>query len=88
MRVNVLDVYDHYAWRWWLNKDPIKFGKPLDDTDAWQNRFLKGDKIQSPELGFWMNSISSVVAHAQAPHTSIGGANLEELKRAARKSRK
>jgi phosphatidylserine/phosphatidylglycerophosphate/cardiolipin synthase-like enzyme len=85
---HVLDVYDHYAWRWWLNKDPSKFGKPLDNTDAWQNRFVKDDKIQAPELDFWMSSVSSVVAHAQAPHTGIATVSLAGLKRPTQKPRR
>src|SRR5262249_44091486 len=85
---DVLDVYDHYAWRWWLNKDPSKFGKPLDNTDAWQNRFVKDGKIQAPELDFWMSSVSSVVAHAQAPHTGITGVSQAGLKRSTLKPRR
>jgi phosphatidylserine/phosphatidylglycerophosphate/cardiolipin synthase-like enzyme len=65
---HVLDVYDHYAWRWWLAKDPSTFGKPLDETDAWQDRYIKGAKIVSPELNFWLAASSSVDAHALGSH--------------------
>ncbi|HYA80869.1 MAG TPA: phospholipase D-like domain-containing protein [Methylocystis sp.] len=64
---HVLDVYDHYAWRWWLAKDSSRFGKPLAETDDWQDRYLKGAKVVSPELNFWLSSSSSVDAHAASP---------------------
>jgi hypothetical protein len=58
---HVLDVYDHYAWRWWLAKDPEKFGKPLAETNAWQNQYKKSGKIVSSELNFWLGARSSVM---------------------------
>jgi len=53
---HVLDVYDHYAWRYWLHKDPARFGRPLDATDAWQDRYMKDGKPNSPELRFWLSA--------------------------------
>lgn len=60
---HVLDVYDHYAWRWWLNQNPEQFGKPLDATDAWQDRYIKDGKVTSAELQFWLNAEPSTTAH-------------------------
>ena len=62
---HVLDVYDHYAWRWWLNQDKEKFGKPLDPTDAWQDRYIKDGKVTSAELQFWLGAQPSMVAHRE-----------------------
>jgi len=53
---HVLDVYDHYAWRYWLHKDPARFGRPLDATDAWQDRYMQDGKPNSPELRFWLSA--------------------------------
>ncbi len=53
---HVLDVYDHYAWRYWLHKDPARFGRPLDAIDAWQDRYLQDGKPNSPELRFWLSA--------------------------------
>jgi phosphatidylserine/phosphatidylglycerophosphate/cardiolipin synthase-like enzyme len=61
---HVLDVYDHYAWRWWLNQNPAQFGKPLDPTDAWQDRYIKNGQVTAAELQFWLSAEPSVVAHA------------------------
>jgi phosphatidylserine/phosphatidylglycerophosphate/cardiolipin synthase-like enzyme len=62
---HVLDVYDHYAWRWWLNQNKEKFGKPLDPTDAWQDRYIKDGKVTSAELQFWLGAQPSMVAHRE-----------------------
>lgn len=63
---HVLDIYDHYAWRWWLAKDPKQFGKPLDGTDGWQDRYIKDSETKSPEMAFWLAATPSVDAHAGA----------------------
>jgi phosphatidylserine/phosphatidylglycerophosphate/cardiolipin synthase-like enzyme len=60
---HVLDVYDHYAWRWWLGKNPQQFGKPLDDTDAWQDRYIKDGQVTSSELKFWLSADVGLQAH-------------------------
>ncbi len=41
---HVLDIYDHYSWRYWLHKNKDMMGKPLDPTPDWQDRYLKGGK--------------------------------------------
>jgi phosphatidylserine/phosphatidylglycerophosphate/cardiolipin synthase-like enzyme len=51
---HVLDLYDHYAWRYWLKKNPEIFGKPLQGDDTWQERYIKGADEKSPELRFWL----------------------------------
>jgi phosphatidylserine/phosphatidylglycerophosphate/cardiolipin synthase-like enzyme len=61
---HVLDVYDHYAWRWLLSQHPMEFGKPLDSTGAWQARYIKDGTAVSAELNFWMNAQPNVRAHA------------------------
>ena len=63
---HVLDVYDHYAFRWWLQQNPSEFGRPLDTTGAWQERYIKNGTAVSPELNFWMNAQPNVRAHAAA----------------------
>lgn len=51
---HVLDLYDHYAWRFLLKQHPDIFGKPLEDDDKWQERYIAGPDVKSPELRFWM----------------------------------
>ena len=63
---HVLDVYDHYAFRYWLKQQPDKFGRPLEADDSWQERYLKNGKPASAEMLFWLNATPSVNAHADA----------------------
>jgi len=53
---HVLDLYDHYAWRYWLHKMPGKFGKPLMNGDGWQDRYIDGENEKAPELRFWLGA--------------------------------
>jgi phosphatidylserine/phosphatidylglycerophosphate/cardiolipin synthase-like enzyme len=54
---HVLDVYDHYAWRYWLSKMPDTFGKPLEANDAWQDRYILNKQVKSAEMRFWMAAV-------------------------------
>jgi len=38
-----LDVYDHYAWRYWLNQDKDKAWHFLAIGDAWQDGYFSAD---------------------------------------------
>lgn len=51
---HVLDLYDHYAWRFLLKEHPDVFGKPLETDDKWQERYIAGPDEKSPELRFWL----------------------------------
>ena len=53
---HVLDLYDHYAWRFVLKAHPEIFGKPLQPDDTWQERYIRGADRISPELRFWLSA--------------------------------
>src|SRR5205814_207567 len=36
---HVMDVYDHYRWRWVLQQKRSKAWNGLDPTDAWQQKY-------------------------------------------------
>ena len=55
---HVLDLYDHYAWRFLLKEHPEIFGKPLEPDDKWQERYIFGADAKSPELRFWLSATS------------------------------
>jgi hypothetical protein len=61
---HVLDLYDHYAWRFLLNKNPDVFGHPLEPDDKWQERYIEGPNVKSPELRFWLAAAGGAVASA------------------------
>ena len=53
-----LDVYDHYAFRYYLEKEGDKAWHFLDKTDQWQNSYFDGNNaVKSAELSFWLNAI-------------------------------
>jgi phosphatidylserine/phosphatidylglycerophosphate/cardiolipin synthase-like enzyme len=52
-----LDVYDHYAWRYWLNQDKDKAWHFLTADDTWQDGYFSADnQVKSAELSFWLGS--------------------------------
>ena len=61
---HVLDLYDHYAWRYWLKEKPEIFGKPLEGDDKWQERYIVGSDEKSPELRFWLSAATGGTATA------------------------
>jgi hypothetical protein len=50
-----LDVYDHYAWRYWLSTEKDKAWHFLAADDSWQDEYFSADnQVKSAELGFWL----------------------------------
>ncbi len=67
---HVLDLYDHYAWRFLLKQHPDIFGKPLESDDKWQERYITGADLKSPELRFWLAAASGGTAKSGAASPS------------------
>jgi len=61
---HVLDIYDHYAWRYWLEQK--KYDRAwtfLTPSDAWQNSYFDAsNKVKSAELNFWLSASPSMDA--------------------------
>jgi phosphatidylserine/phosphatidylglycerophosphate/cardiolipin synthase-like enzyme len=53
---HVLDLYDHYAFRFLLKEHPEVFGRPLQGDDTWQERYIQGANEKSAELRFWLSA--------------------------------
>jgi hypothetical protein len=70
---HVLDIYDHYAWRYWLAKDPQDFGRPLEADDTWQERYIQGPDVKAPELRFWLAAAGAGIAGAAPKSRSSAG---------------
>ena len=64
---HVLDLYDHYAWRFLLKQHPDIFGKPLEGDDTWQERYISGPDLKSPELRFWLAAATGAAAAGTSP---------------------
>ena len=79
---HVLDLYDHYAFRFLLNKHPDTFGRPLQPDPSWQERYIVGKDEKSPELRFWLSAARKI-----GPKTMITkkGAQNGSTKRVTKK---
>jgi hypothetical protein len=52
-----LDVYDHYAWRYWLSTEQDKAWHFLASDDTWQDGYFSADnQVKSAELAFWLGA--------------------------------
>jgi phosphatidylserine/phosphatidylglycerophosphate/cardiolipin synthase-like enzyme len=52
-----LDVYDHYAWRYWLSTENDKAWHFLSTDDSWQDGYFSADnQVKSAELSFWLGA--------------------------------
>jgi phosphatidylserine/phosphatidylglycerophosphate/cardiolipin synthase-like enzyme len=84
---HVLDIYDHYAWRYWLKEYPKDFGKPLETDDKWQARYILGPNVKSPELRFWLAAAGAGVAGAAAgPRDRAAARPASSKKRASKRA--
>jgi hypothetical protein len=95
---HVLDIYDHYAWRFLLKQHPDIFGKPLEGDDTWQERYVSGPDLQSPELRFWLaaatggtssspvNPVSRKPASAPVQNKPVKTGKTNTVKKAAKKT--
>ena len=55
---HVLDVYDHFAWRWTVNQGSNAVDAHLKTTaDEWLNKYFDANgKIHNAQLNFWMQA--------------------------------
>jgi len=70
---HVMDLYDHYAFRFLLKEHPDTFGRPLQPDDTWQERYIVGEDEKSPELRFWLSAAAEVdtVFSGRVPNAAI-----------------
>ena len=63
-----LDVYDHYAWRYWLETNNDKAWHFLAADDSWQDAYFSPDnQVKSAELKFWLGT-STMTDALPTPH--------------------
>ena len=86
---HVLDIYDHYAWRFLLKQHPDIFGRPLEPDDKWQERYIIGPNEKSPELKFWLSAAQTKAGNtAPAPAAKSAGTATGTTKSTAAKANK
>lgn len=58
---HVLDIYDHFSWRWLIQEGKIPADAGLRaDPDEWQSRYYNDDgSIRNAQLRFWLSAMAS-----------------------------
>ena len=60
---HVLDIYDHFSWRWMVQQNGQKAADTMLSTtpDEWQSKYF-GDKgeIRSAQLRFWLEAVPAI----------------------------
>lgn len=50
---HVLDVYEHYRWRYMIQKDNVKAWACLSVNDSWQDRYFDKESEAQKDFRFW-----------------------------------
>jgi phosphatidylserine/phosphatidylglycerophosphate/cardiolipin synthase-like enzyme len=53
---HVMDIYDHYRWRYWLQQEKTKAFSGLQTTPDWQDKYFQPGNMAYQELEFWMSA--------------------------------
>jgi phosphatidylserine/phosphatidylglycerophosphate/cardiolipin synthase-like enzyme len=53
---HVMDVYDHYRWRFMLQQKGASAWSGLVRNDAWQDKYFMKGSASARELDFWMQA--------------------------------
>jgi len=58
---HVLDIYDHFSWRWMVQEHQDKADNMLKvKPDEWQSRYFNDDgTIKAAQLRFWLSALPS-----------------------------
>jgi phosphatidylserine/phosphatidylglycerophosphate/cardiolipin synthase-like enzyme len=52
---HIMDVYDHYRWRYLVQQEKTKAWSGLQKTPDWQDRYFQPGNMAYMELQFWMS---------------------------------
>jgi phosphatidylserine/phosphatidylglycerophosphate/cardiolipin synthase-like enzyme len=73
---HVLDVYDHYRFRYQVQQYGDKAWDGLDTTDGWQDKYFAPNSRYQSEAAFWQRGMMPVTpAVVPAPAVSATGAS-------------
>ena len=50
---HVLDVYDHYRWRYWIQKSGKKVWNGLQTDDGWEDMYFDPNSDAQKDFKFW-----------------------------------
>ena len=63
---HIMDVYDHYRWRFLVQQEKTHAWTGLVTTPDWQNRYFQPGNMAALELQFWMQAPSGATAVASS----------------------
>jgi len=81
---HIMDVYDHYRWRFLVQQQQQHAWTGLVTTPDWQNRYFQKGNMASMELQFWMSAPSSSMP--APPPGGNGGGTAQPAARAGKKA--
>lgn len=61
---HVMDVYDHYRWRYILQQKKNRAWTGLQAKDTWQDKYFASDSPSRREIEFWMGAANPIGAKA------------------------
>ncbi len=64
---HIMDVYDHYRWRYQIQQKKQQAWTGLVTTPDWQDRYFHQGSTAYQELEFWLSSPSAASAATAAP---------------------
>ena len=62
---HVMDVYDHYRWRFMVQKEQQHAWTGLQTAPDWQDKYFQQGNMAYQELEFWLSTATPVPAAAQ-----------------------
>lgn len=71
---HIMDVYDHYRWRFLVQQQQQHAWTGLQTTPDWQDRYFQPASMAYQEIEFWMSSPSSMSAPPPPPPPSASAA--------------
>ncbi len=67
---HIMDIYDHYRWRYTLQQKGGSAWSGLAIDDSWQDKYFMKDSLAKKELNFWMSAANLAMAETPAPKAS------------------
>jgi len=82
---HVMDVYDHYRWRFWLQSKKDRAWTGLKKTDAWQKPYFDARGFVGNEVRYWTGQAATPPASKTTPARRTGARRARGRTRSPRR---
>ena len=72
---HILDVYDHYRFRFQVQQHGTKAWSGLDSTPTWQDKYFSADSPSRVEFAFWQGGIATTSGPITSFSSTVAGVN-------------